>query len=459
MAQFTISEVLQAVNGNLLTAGEKDIIFTGVSTDTRTLKRGELFIALAGENFDAHNFLMQAVEKGAAGVVVSRTDAALDENTPVILVADTKKALQDLAHFHRMRFNIPVIAVTGSNGKTTTKDMIASVLSTAFSVLKTEGNYNNEIGLPLTLLKLNSYHQAAVVEMGMRGKGEIAELAGIAKPTIGVITNVGQTHIELLGTVENIAEAKGELIESLGIDGLAILNMDNDYVSNIISRKGQCPIWFYGINKPCDFRAGQVRLYPDRIEYVCVVSTGEMIDIRMPIVGLHNVYNSLAAVAVGKALGLTIQQIANGLSRIELTGMRLEIQEMGGVKLINDAYNASPLSMNAAIDTLQQVALERSVAVLGDMLELGDYALEAHYDVGKKLAVNKVDVVITVGQLSRHIAKGARDNGVPVVVECANHNEAIEAMKQEIKIGDTVLVKGSRGMEMEKVLGGLPCSK
>jgi len=448
MAEFTVQEVLAATGGSLVREFRKS--FNGVSTDTRTLKPGNLFIALQGEKFDAHGFLVRAVDSGAVAVLISNQDAYIPDKITAIMVADTLKALQDLAGFHRRRFTIPLIGVTGSNGKTTTKDMIAAVLSVRLSVLKTEANYNNHIGLPLTLLNLSDKFQAAVVEMGMRAQGEIRQLAAIAAPTAAVITNVGETHIELLGTEENIAAAKAELIEALADDGLAVLNYDVPLVRAMQAKTAARTV-FYGMDAGADVRAENIRHGRRDTHFDCIWSQGEF-SVRLPAVGQHNVYNALAAIAVGLEQGLAPAEICRGLSQFIPSAMRLHIEQLGEYTIINDAYNASPLSMTAAIETLQTIARGRKVAVLGDMLELGDRGAEAHRQIGEKLAAEGIQVVITLGELAEHIAAAALTGGSDVTVACRSHDEAQEALRKLVRPGDTVLVKGSRGMKMEKIL-------
>ncbi|MDR3564948.1 MAG: UDP-N-acetylmuramoyl-tripeptide--D-alanyl-D-alanine ligase [Negativicutes bacterium] len=448
MAEFTISEVLAATGGELIREHKK--VFTGVSTDTRTLKPGHLFIALKGEKFDAHDFLLRASDSGATGVVISNRDAYIPDKMTAIIVSDTLVALQELAGFHRRRFSIPMIGVTGSNGKTTTKDMIAAMLGSRLSVLKTEANYNNEIGLPLTLLNLTKDHQAAVVEMGMRARGEIRRLAEIAAPTVAVITNVGETHIELLGSEENIAAAKAELVESLGTNSLAVLNGDIPLVRAMRS-KAAGRVITYGFSPDVDLRADNVSDANQEITFDCIWSQG-VFTVTLPTVGRHNVYNALAAIAVGLDLNLHPLEICAGIKKFVPSAMRLHIEQIGDFTVINDAYNASPLSMHAAIETLATVARGRKVAVLGDMLELGEVAVEAHCRIGHKLADEGVQVVITVGQLAGHIASAALEDGVDVTVACPGHEEAQEALRKLLRPGDTILIKGSRGMKMEKML-------
>ncbi|MDD4601578.1 UDP-N-acetylmuramoyl-tripeptide--D-alanyl-D-alanine ligase [bioreactor metagenome] len=450
MAEFILSEVCTVTKGVLLQPGTIKQ-FSGVTTDTRKVRPGDLFIALQGERFDGHDFIPQAIQNGAVGIVISREEnLSFDDNVAIIKVGNTLSALQNLARFHRQRFAIPVIAVTGSNGKTTTKDMIAAVLGSRFTILKTEANYNNEIGLPLTLLDLNLHHDVAIVEMGMRGLGQIKELTDIALPSIGVITNVGETHMELLGSLENIATAKAELVESLPKAGRAILNGDNAFVREM-GQKTDASVIFYGIADGCDVQGVNVKINENSMT-ISAKYLGEIAELFVPTVGRHNVYNVLAAVAVGLVLGLSFDEIRQGIRHFTGSAMRLSFETKGNYTIINDAYNASPLSMEAAVDTLAEIAKGRKVVVLGDMLELGQVAVEAHQRIGRKVGNSGIEVVITVGEMAAYIAQEARVSGSNVVIACKNHEEAENALKQHLMPGDTVLLKGSRGMQMEKLL-------
>lgn len=448
MVVFTVEEICLATGGSVYKLGSEDK-FTGICTDTRKVDPHDLFISLVGEKFDGHDFIEQAMAKGASGIITSRLDIVIPPNMTVILVNDTLQALQKLAWFHRKRFNIPIVAITGSNGKTTTKDMVAAVLGSKLNVLKTAGNFNNEIGLPLTLLQLTADHEVAVVEMGMRGKGQIKELANIALPTIAVITNVSETHIELLGSIENIAAAKAELLEDIPERGLTILNADDQYVQ-AMAKQVASRVTLFGLEQG-NLRAENIQTDVQGMNFQCCVNQ-ERILLSIPTVGKHNVYNALAAIAVGLEMGLNFDEIRFGLSQFNASPMRLHIQQMGDYVVINDAYNASPMSMLAAIDTLVQVATKRRVVVLGDMLELGDIGVEAHRQIGEKLTKCNVEVVVTVGELARHIAKEASEGGIKQVISCTNHEEAEQALQDMLTPGDTILIKGSRGMKMENMV-------
>ena len=455
MAEFTMAEVLAATGAKLLREVEERV-FTGVSTDTRTIQAGNLFLALEGKNFDGHKFTMQACQNGARGVIVSkeRGDVEALPDTAVMLVeGGTLKALQNLAKFHRRRFSIPVVGVTGSNGKTTTKELIAAMLSGKFKVLKTENNYNNEIGLPLTILNLTGEHEAAVLEMAMRARGEIKALAEIAQPTIAVVTNVSQTHVELLGSIENVALAKAELVEALDENGVAVLNYDNKYVREMAAKNKGRTI-FYGLTKDALVHAESIIENVDDVNttFICWGPRNGFFSVIVPLLGAHNVSNSLAAMAVNCELGLTALEIQAGLAVFRPADMRQTIIRKGAYTIINDAYNASPNSMAAAIEVLAEVAKGRKIAVLGDMLELGREAKEAHEKIGELLAQKSVDALFTVGEMSKYLAARARERGVPYVAECLSHHHAKEELVKYLLPGDTALFKGSRGMEMEKVL-------
>lgn len=449
MAEFTVEEVCLATKGTLIVSTQPKG-FTGVSTDTRTVQKGDLFIPLIGENFDGHEFIQQAIEKGARGVIFSHKDILLPQHITAIFVDDTLLALQDLACFHRQRFTIPVVAITGSNGKTTTKDMAAAVLSNHFHVLKTEANYNNEIGLPLTLLQLTQEHEVAVVEMGMRGKGQIRQLANIALPTIAIITNVGETHLELLGSIEEIAAAKAELLEVIPENGLSILNGDNIYVREK-AKQAKSRIVFFGLQKG-DIKADNIHIKSQSVDFVCRSTNNAAFTVDIPTTGKHNIYNALAAIAVGMELGMNTDSIVSGFRGFNASPMRLHIERIGDYLVVNDAYNASPMSMVAAIDTMLEVAKGRKVVVLGDMLELGSIAVSAHEAIGEKLAQCGIEIVVTVGELAVSIANKASSCGIIHVVSCSNHEQAQAELKKLLVPGDTILIKGSRGMKMEKII-------
>ena len=421
MAMFTDAEVVLATGARILQQGRRDMLYRNVTTDTRTVGEDDLFAALKGEKFDGHDFIEQAVSDGAAGVIVE--DAARlypDGDYTIFVVKNTRKAYQDLALFHRRRFSIPVVAVTGSAGKTSTRALIATVLEQKYNVLQTEKNFNNEIGLPRTLLQLTKEHGACVVELGMRGLGQIKELADIAEPTVGVVTNVGKSHIELLGSQAQIARAKGELIEALGSDGTAVLNQDDKRVAAMAGKcKGK--VVGFGIINDAPVMAGTIK-------------------------------NSEKGVAVGRLLGLSEHQMQKGLAEYKGVPMRQELVNIDNVVFVNDAYNANPASMKEAVDTLVTLTGGRKIAVLGGMLELGDWAEKEHEKIGTYLADKKVDILIALGDEARFMAKAAKAAGMNEVYTVTTHAEAAAVLRCIMRQGDTVLLKGSRGFAMEKIL-------
>lgn len=451
MAMFTDAEVVLATGARILQQGRRDMLYRNVTTDTRTVGEDDLFAALKGEKFDGHDFIEQAVSDGAAGVIVE--DAARlypDGDYTIFVVKNTRKAYQDLALFHRRRFSIPVVAVTGSAGKTSTRALIATVLEQKYNVLQTEKNFNNEIGLPRTLLQLTKEHGACVVELGMRGLGQIKELVDIAEPTVGVVTNVGKSHIELLGSQAQIAKAKGELVEALGSDGTAVLNQDDKRVAAMAGKcKGK--VVGFGIINDAPVMAGTIKNSEKGLSFTCRCFD-QVIDVHMAVIGTHNVYNALAAVAVGRLLGLSEHQMQKGLAEYKGVPMRQELVNIDNVVFVNDAYNANPASMKEAVDTLVTLTGGRKIAVLGGMLELGDWAEKEHEKIGTYLADKKVDVLIALGDEARFMAKAAKAAGMNEVYTVTTHAEAAAVLRRIMRQGDTVLLKGSRGFAMEKIL-------
>jgi UDP-N-acetylmuramoyl-tripeptide--D-alanyl-D-alanine ligase len=452
MAKFTLAEICLATGGKLISGNAQDVQeFSGVCTDSRKINPSELFIALTGDQFDGHQFVAQVINKGAGGVLVSHRVAVPPAATvAVILCTDTLQALQDIAAYHRQRFAIPVLAITGSNGKTTTKDMIAALLGTRLHVLKTQANFNNEIGLPQTLLSLTAEHEVAVVEMGMRGLGQVTALAQIACPTAGIVTTVGETHLELLGSLENIAAAKAELVEAIPAGGFVVLNADNPYVAAMAS-KARCVVITFGIHKASDLHGENIRNLADGVAFDCCYQ-GKRFTVRVPALGEHNVMNALAALAAGFKLGMNQQDMVLGLAQFVPSGMRMAIERVGPYQVINDAYNASPASTASALTTLIALKSGRTVAVLGDMLELGTMSEAAHREIGAIAARLAVDVLVTVGPQARFIAAGAIDNGHQATFACSNQAEAIPILQEKLVSGDVILIKGSRGMKMEQLI-------
>ncbi|WP_037353006.1 UDP-N-acetylmuramoyl-tripeptide--D-alanyl-D-alanine ligase [Selenomonas sp. FC4001] len=451
---FTLNEIVKATSANIYKEEKKE--FSAIVTDTRKISEGVLFVALKGERFNGEDFAAEALEKGAAGVVVSEAcdKKQLEKCAGTVLqVKDTLAAYQLMAKAWRDKFpQIPVVAITGSNGKTTTKDLTAAVLSAKGAVLKTQANFNNEIGLPLTLLGLKKEHTAAVVEIGMRGFHQIEALAPIASPQIGIVTNVGETHMELLGSLENIAKAKQELVEAIPAGGTVILNADNKYVAGMRSAaKEGVKVMTFGLEQEADVKGEAIHTEGNVTKFM-VTYANERHEYEVNMVGRHNVYNTLAAIAAGFAMGLTPVEVREGLSHLEATKMRFELQQVKEWNVVNDAYNASPMSMTAAINTLSELTKGRKIAVLGDMLELGSVSEEAHLHVGEEVAEHGFTALVTRGEMGEFIAKGAENKGMTAVYRCASHEDAAEKLHELLQPGDTLLFKGSRGMAMEKII-------
>ncbi|MFZ5899368.1 MAG: UDP-N-acetylmuramoyl-tripeptide--D-alanyl-D-alanine ligase [Bacillota bacterium] len=454
MLRLSLAEIAAVTGGEIL-CGEPGLTLDSVSTDSRQINGGELYVPLRGPRFDGHDFVAEATARGAAAVLIHR-DISLHGEIAVVRVKDTLLALQTLAKHNRRACRVPVIAVTGSTGKTTTKDMVAAALAVRFRVLATRGNFNNEIGVPLTLLELNQDHQVAVVEMGMRGPGEIAQLASIAEPHGAVITNIGETHIERLGSVENIARAKGEVLDFIGKDGFALLNAESPYLAEQ-ARRCQGRVRFFGTSPAAAIRLLAYQPADGGSRNTVSVDGREHL-LELPIPGRHNAVNALAAIGVGIEMGMDFVSIQQGLMRLQLSPMRQTIIDSGGITILNDAYNANPASMRAALAVLKEVAGTRpTVAVLGSMFELGERAREAHYKVGEACAREGIGYLVTVGDLARETARGALESGMAAdrIRPCADNEEALNVLKEILARREFVLVKGSRGMKMETVVAGL----
>jgi UDP-N-acetylmuramoyl-tripeptide--D-alanyl-D-alanine ligase len=446
-----ISEIINALNGEML-QGDKNILINGISTDSRTIKKGELFIPLKGNNYDGERFLEDALKIAAAALTANEKNKKLIMyDKPLIYVRDTFEALHKLSRYYRDKFNIPVIAVTGSSGKTTTKDMIHAVLSKKFNVLKTEGNFNNEIGLPLTIFKLNKFHQAAVIEMGMSGFGEIKTLKDISNPDIAVFTNIGVAHIEKLSSRENILKAKSELIEDFTTENTIVINADDDMLIKLLNKK-DVQFYTYGIRNG-DYRAYDIIQFEGGLRYK-FKTPFESMNVELSIPGIHNVYNSMAAICIGLKFNVKKEDIVKALREFKPGKMRLNIINTGKIKIIDDVYNANPDSMKAAISVLREMKQRRKIAVLGDMLELGDYSDKGHKEIGEYVYISGIDILITIGNLAEKIAKAAQNSGMAKdnIYICSSNTEAIDILKGKIRNNDVILVKGSRGKKMEEIV-------
>ena len=450
-----VSELVKITNGRLVSGTQAPLV-TGITTDSRRVKRGELFVALKGEKFDGHDFVSNAFQKGAVAAVIQQEKLKEFEmvDYPLIVVENTLQALGSIAESHRRQFSLPIIGITGSNGKTTTKDIVSSVLQQKYKLIKTKDNYNNEIGVPLTLLQITEDTQVAVVEMAMRGLGQIKYLCEIASPNVGIITNIGPVHYELLGSMENIAKAKGELVDALPDHGLAILNGEDIRCRRIAAGFSGKAIT-YGFSNAHDVWAEKIRQENFSTSFE-LHSKEAQVDVNLPLPGEHNVLNALAAAAAGIHLGLDLREVACGLNSVQISTMRLEVTAGPGKStIINDSYNANPVSVKASLTILHNMSKGRKkIAVLGDMLELGELTIAGHQEVGKAVAQYEFDFLITVGSLAAEIAREAVRTGM--LQETVYHFEEIEAaarkLSQILTRDALVLIKGSRSMKMEEIL-------
>ena len=455
MEPVTIGQILEAVGGTLL--GEPmdpDTAVTSVTTDSRQIREGALFIPLSGERYDGHAFIQSALEEGAAGCLTQRERESYLPGKFYIKVRSTHRALRDLAQWYKGRFDIPFVCVTGSVGKTTTKDMVAAVLGEKYRVLKTDGNFNNDIGLPLTLLRLEREHEICVLEMGMNHAGEIEYLSEIVEPDVALITNIGDSHIEHLGSREGIFKAKCEIFSHMKPGGLAILNGDDQWLTTLRERL-PVPTLFVGEGSGLDYRADEIES-DGRSRLSCRISTpADTFRADIPALGAHMIYPALMAAAVAERFGMTGEEITRGIQAFLPTKMRMDIMRLADdVVVLNDSYNASPQSMRAAAAVLGD-AQGRRVAIVGDMLELGENSAMFHQAVGASFGEYGAHCVIAIGQLARHIADGARDAGVPEVYHFDSREGAMPIVLSQLRPGATILVKASRLMAFEKIAAAL----
>lgn len=445
-----MKEIVELLGGESTIASE----ITGISTDSRTLQPGELFIPLKGENFDGHKFLEAALGKGAVAALSSEKR----DNAPerVIRVEDTLAAYHKIAACYRSKFSMPVIAITGSNGKTTTKDLMAHVLAQKFRTLKTPENFNNEVGVPQTLLQIGPDTEMVVIELAMRGKGQIRQLAQMVKPSVGVITNIGEAHYELLGSYEAIADAKGELLGELPEGGAAILNADDEWFAHL-SRKTTKRIYSFGQNEQATLRLKSYEaLGIDGFRILVEHGDGHELGFTIPMLGFHNVYNGLAAIAAGFLFDLEPGIIQTALDTARLTGRRMEkLVTSDGVVVINDVYNASPRSTESAIKTLTLLEKKgKTVVVLGDMRELGEISEASHRCIGRSVRDASIDYLVTLGDMGKWIYEGALEAGMPAD-RCLWYSDRAAAMKELsdlLQPGDVLLIKASRLMKFEEIV-------
>jgi UDP-N-acetylmuramoyl-tripeptide--D-alanyl-D-alanine ligase len=444
-------EVAQAVRGQIIN-GSGEGRFVRISTDSRHVSPGDLFVALEGDRFDGHDFVLGALAKGAAGAVVSHNFFPRLTNTDVTLISveDTLKALGDLAAYYRQKLPTHIIAVTGSNGKTTTKDIIHHLLSQCARVTRSLKSFNNCIGVPLTIFEFDRQTEFGVMELGTNGPGEIRRLSEIAKPHTAVFTNISETHLEGLGSIEGVAKEKGEMLNHMDKDGTIIINADNVWCNNIASNFSGRIIRF-GIDNDVQIRGSNI----DRTDLGLAFTVNDDFRVNVPFYGTHNVYNCLAALAACYTLGFDIEELSKALLSFRLPAMRMDRQDMGNITFINDAYNANPQSMTAALNEYGEMKVHgRKIFICGDMLELGSHAERLHKEIGVKVAQSGVDVLLTVGKLSRYVAESASAQGMAEEnIMCYDSlDEMLASVVYCLKEGDTILIKGSRQIGLEGVL-------
>lgn len=454
---MTIEEILMASHGHLC-SGNVNVRTRGISIDTRTLKPGEVFLAIKGRNYDGHSFITDAFKKGAAGVIVSRLPRSSGRilarsGCAVIRVKDTSAALCSIAVSHRDKFKLPIIAVTGSNGKTTTKEMLASILSCCFKTAKSPSSFNNELGVPLSLLRISVKHEICVLEIGMSAKGEILRLGRIVQPDIGVITNVGPSHLGNFKSMRDVADAKGELLEV--VSDTCILNADDDFFG-LLKRKCRAEPVTFGMKKPADFRVTSLRELPSG---GFVFEINSEFEVRLPGPGIHNVSNAAAAIAAASCFDVSREDICRGLKKFHLPHKRCEIKKLGTITIINDTYNANPASMKYAVELLagwnrkkagSAGSKGRKILAAADMLELGKWARQAHEQMGGFIAASGIDILLTTGKDMKFTADAACKNGMKNVSFYKTKKGLIKKLLCGLKAYDTILVKGSRAMGMEE---------
>lgn len=456
MKSIKVKDIIKICNGKLV-YGNDEIVCEKFSRDTRFIEPQDVFVGIKGQNFDGNIFYEEALGKGASVCILQEIEVDIKKlekfkNIAIILVENTIKALQQIATYKRNLYNIPVIAVTGSVGKTSTKDIIASVMSEKYNVLKTQGNLNNHIGLPLTILKLKE-HDAMVVEMGMSALGEIRTLTNIAKPTMCVITNIGTSHIGELGSRENILKAKLEILEGMKEDGKVIINNDNDLLNLWYKNNVKLDVITYGIENKSNIMANDINLKENESTYKVNINN-KTYNIKVPISGKHFVYNSLCAICIGLENGIEIENIISGIAKFELTKNRMDIQKNSkNVTIINDTYNASYESMKASIEYLSSLK-GRKIAVLGDMLELGEFSKDLHEKVGVEIRKNNIDILVVCGNEAKNISRKAIELGMEKsrVFEFNELTEVVDNLKTMLKTDDIVLVKASNGMHFNRIV-------
>lgn len=469
MEALSVKEIAQAVGGKIL-CGDEETLITSAGTNSKQMEPGSLFVPIVGERVDAHDFIGDAFLNGAVACFTSR-DKSKSSDKVFIQVEDTLKALQALGTYYRKKFQIPVVGITGSVGKTTTKEMVAAALSTKYNVLKTEGNMNSQVGLPLMMLRMNSSHEMAVIEMGISQEGEMERLASIAMPEAAVMTNIGVSHIAQLKTRENIRKEKLNIINAFHKDSVLFVNGNDDMLGRLYKTNDEEPqdvdmgektslkykeakVIAYGEAEFCDYRAENIQSEDEKTRFTLRKKNGETEEIVLRVLGIHNVYNALAALALAEHYQIPVSVAKRGLYEYEPMAMRGQIREVGGIIIIDDSYNASPDSMKSGIQVLLGLEkVKRRIAVLADVLELGEISSQCHYEVGVYIAGQKIDEVVTIGKDAKYIANGIADKDKTIVTHSFMKNsDAIDYLKTILKPGDGILVKGSRGMKTDEIV-------
>lgn len=449
MQRLNVGDIITATGGRLICGDEKFEI-SEIITDSGKAGANMLFVPIAGANRDGHDYIASAF-LGGADVCITHKDIPAVSGKSIVRVEDTRRAFGDIARYYMQKYRLPTVAITGSVGKTTTKDMVSAVLAMKYNTLKTQGNFNNDLGLPMTVFRLEQKHEMAVLEMGMSHMGEINYLASIAKPDVAIITNIGMSHIENLGSRENIFRSKMQICDFFGKDNLLIVNGDDEFLKNA---SGDFKIITCGIeNKDCDLVAENIESLGIEGTRFTVAADGARYEISVKIPGVHNVYNALFAIAAGRHFGISVPDIADGIREFMLTGMRMEVKKHSGIVIIDDCYNASPDSIRAAVKVLSEIKAKRKIAVLGDVLEMGGFAEKALYGVGT--GMEDIDMLVTVGDNSRYIAKGAEFAGIENIRHFDTVDAAVAFLTDFVEEGDNILVKASRGMHFERIVEAL----
>jgi UDP-N-acetylmuramoyl-tripeptide--D-alanyl-D-alanine ligase len=449
MEPIKISEILKSTNGNLI-KGNNSYLVKNISIDSRKIYQDDLFIAIKGKTLDGHKFIEEAINKGATSIIVHEQ---YQENKAInqILVKDTIKAFGDIALYYRKKFSTVVIGITGSNGKTTTKDMVAEILQKKLKIIKAPYSFNNDIGVPLTVLQLTKETQAMIIEMEMNEIGGTRRLCDIAQPSIGVITNIGDTHLEFMHNRDGVAQEKAELLEAISSYGIAILNADDPMVMDIGEKYKFKSKITYGRKNKVNFFASQI---VNKNEHGCEFLLNNADKVKLSTPGIYNIYNALAAICVAQTMDISIHDIIATLETFQMTSMRMEKLNINGLEIINDAYNANPQSMMASLETfITFPSSGRKVVILGDMLELGEQSPELHKNLGKNLP-NSIDILVTVGEQAKYIAIGAQEKGkkLDMILTFENPTQAGNKLVDIIKITDKILIKGSRAVKMEEII-------